>query len=81
MSTAEIKQQLHNLIEKADSELLELAYSILSKSERELNLNQSQIEELEKRYVAHIENPGRGSSWDEVRERLSRSLSLQSKMN
>jgi uncharacterized protein YaaR (DUF327 family) len=48
MSTAEIKQQLYNLIEKADSELLELAYSILSKSKGVLNLNQSQIEELEK---------------------------------
>lgn len=81
MSTAEIKQQLHNLIEKADSELLELAYSILSKSKGVLNLNQSQIEELEKRYAAHLENPSKGSSWEEVRERLSRSLSLQSKMN
>lgn len=67
MSTAEINQQLQSPIEKADSELLELAYFILNKSESELSLNQSQIEELEKRYSIHIENPGKGSSWDEVR--------------
>lgn len=72
MSTAEIKQQLHSLIEKADSELLELAYFILSKSESEVNLNQSQIDELEKRYAAHLENPGKGSSWDEVKSRISK---------
>lgn len=71
MSTQEIKQQLHSLIEKADSELLELAYFILNKSESELNLNQSQTEELEKRYAAHIENPGKGSSWDEERAQIS----------
>lgn len=71
MSTAEIKQQLHSLIEKADSELLELAYYILSKSESEVNLNQAQIDELVKRYAAHLENPGKGSSWDEARARIS----------
>lgn len=71
MSTAEIKQKLHSLIEKADSELLELAYYILSKSESEVNLNQALIDELEKRYAAHLENPGKGSSWNEVRARIS----------
>ncbi len=42
MNPPEIKQQLPNLIEKADSELLELAYYILCKSETEVNQNQSQ---------------------------------------
>lgn len=70
MSTTEIKQELHNLIEKADSDLLELAYSILSKSKGVLNLNQSQIDELEKRYAAHLENPSKGSSWEEVKSRI-----------
>lgn len=74
MSKSEIKQQLHDLIEKADSELLELAYSILSNSKSELDLNQSQLDELGKRYAAHLENPNEGSSWDEVQSRISKKV-------
>lgn len=72
MSSAEIRQQLHVLIEKADSDLLEIVYSILKKPERNLGLSPLQLEELERRYAAHLENPSEGSSWEEVKARVSR---------
>lgn len=72
MSTAEMKHELHLLIENADSELLELMYSILSKTENELALNEIQVAELERRYEDHIKNPSEGSTWDEVKARISK---------
>lgn len=67
-----MKQKFHLLIENADSELLELVYSILRKTENELDLSEAQFAELERRYESHLKNPKEGSSWDEVRARLSR---------
>lgn len=72
MSSAEMKQELHLLIENADSELLELVYSILRKTENELDLSEIQVAELEKRYETHVKNPSQGSSWEEVKSRISR---------
>lgn len=72
MSSAEIKQELHLLIENSDSELLELVYSILRKNENELDLSEAQFAELERRYESHLKNPKEGSSWDEVRARISK---------
>lgn len=72
MSSAEIKHELHLLIENSDSELLELVYSILRKNENELDLSEAQFAELERRYESHLKNPMEGSNWDEVRARISK---------
>ena len=71
-TSAEIKQELHLLIEKTDSELLELVYSLLKKNVNVLNLSDAQLSELERRYKAHVKNPHEGSSWEEVKNRISR---------
>lgn len=72
MSTADIKQELHLLIENSDSALLELVYSILRKNKDELSLTVAQVAELERRYEAHLKNPNEGSSWEEVKNRISK---------
>lgn len=71
MKTTDLKQELHALIEKADTGVLELAYSILRAPGSELKLSSAQIGELERRYAAHLANPSEGSSWEEVRSRIS----------
>ncbi|MBN7812197.1 addiction module protein [Algoriphagus sp. H41] len=73
MRNSNIKEELHAMIEKADSEVLELVYSILNPAgEDPAALNGDQVAELERRYAAHLEKPEEGSTWEEVKGRISK---------
>ncbi len=72
MRISNIKEELHAMIEKADSEVLELVYSILYPVGEDPDLNADQVAELDRRYAAHLEKPEEGSSWAEVKDRISK---------
>lgn len=67
--------RLSELLRLPASDRAELAITLwesLSGAEREaeLDVDPAQIEELERRWAAHIADPGTAVSWDEVRRKL-----------
>jgi len=50
--------------------LLEELWDDLANQPSEIPVRDWQKEELERRYQDYLQNPGEGSSWSEVRERL-----------
>lgn len=72
MGTSDLKEEIHALIEKANQDVLELIFNILSPSEKVLDMNPEQVAELERRYSVHLKNPEAGSSWIEVKNRISK---------
>jgi putative addiction module component (TIGR02574 family) len=68
MSTAEIRQQLHDYIDSAEKKKLEAIYTLLENelSDNNVDLTDAQKNELDRRYNDHLNGIGRTYTWDET---------------
>ncbi len=76
MGTPQIKELLHQYINKADERLINLMYAMVQADmeEEDYQLSEAHKKVLDKRIAAHEANPSSGSSWEEVKTRISRQL-------
>ena len=76
MSTAEIREKLHNYINMADERFLNLMYAMAQADMKEAgyDLSDSHIKILDQRIAAHKVNPTAGSSWEDVKSRIKKQL-------
>lgn len=76
MGTAQIRELLHEYINKADERLLNLMYAMvqadMKEDDYELTATDKKI--LDERIAAHEANPSSGSSWEEVKARIKDQL-------
>jgi hypothetical protein len=72
MENSTIRKDLHDLIYGADEELLRLVYSILLPKDQVSDFSREQLDQLEKRYQNHLNNPEKGKTWDEVKAKLKK---------
>jgi putative addiction module component (TIGR02574 family) len=76
MGTPQIRELLHEYINKADERLINLMYAMvqadLAEDDYELSSAHKQI--LDKRISAHEANPLSGSGWEEVKTRIKSQL-------
>jgi putative addiction module component (TIGR02574 family) len=66
------KSLLKELLELTPAERIELAEDLWDSIEPEEMppLTPEQMQEAERRYAEHVRNPGRASSWEDVKARL-----------
>ncbi len=76
MGTPQIRELLHQAINKADERLINLMYAMvqadMKEDDYELSATHKKI--LDKRLAAHKANPSSGSSWEEVKTRVRSQL-------
>lgn len=72
MGAAQIREELHQLINTADDRLLNLMYDVMKDETREEDflLTNEHKKILDQRLVDHKANPSEGSSWSEVKARI-----------
>ncbi|KYG81673.1 putative addiction module component (TIGR02574 family) [Roseivirga ehrenbergii] len=72
MSSADIREKLHDFINKADDKALEALYSIVQSGidESDYTLSKEHKALLEERLEEHEKYPNSGSSWEEVKDRV-----------
>lgn len=76
MSTAQIKELLHEYINKADERQINLMYAMVQADlkEDDYDLSEAHKKILEDRLTAHQANPSAGSSWEDVKNRIRNKL-------
>lgn len=81
MSTAEIRQQLHDYIDSAEKKKLEAIYTLLENDLPDnVGLTDVQKEELDRRYADHTNGIGRTYTWDET-VAMTRQAAIERKSN
>ncbi len=72
MGAAQIREELHKLINTADDRLLNLMYDVMKDETREEDflLTDEHKKILDQRLADHKANPSEGSSWSEVKARI-----------
>lgn len=76
MNTIQLREELHEFINKADDRLLNLMYALIRADikEEQYELSEAQKQLLEERLAAHEANPTSGSTWEEVKARIQKKL-------
>ena len=75
MSTAQIREKLHQFINKADERFIKMVYALAKEYEvDEFELSAEHKKILDQRLASHKSNPKEGSSWDEVKARIGKQL-------
>jgi len=75
MGTPQIKELLHQYINKADERLINLMYAMVQADMKEdYELSAAQKKVIDERVAAHETNPSSGSSWEEVKTRIRSKL-------
>lgn len=76
MGTTQIRELLHEYINKADKRLINLMYAMVQADMKEddYELSDTHKKILDERIAAHKANPSSGSSWDEVKNRIRSQL-------
>lgn len=76
METSQIRELLHDYINKADERFINLMYALVQAdmNEEDYELSESHKKILDERLAAHKSNPSSGSSWEEVKGRIKRQL-------
>lgn len=76
MGTHQIRELLHEYINKADERLINLMYAMvqadMNEDDYELSATHKKI--LDERIAGHEANPASGSSWSEVKTRIKSQL-------
>ena len=72
MKTIELREELHEFINKADERLLNLIYAMVQADmkEEDYPLSDAHKKILDERLTAHTSDPSAGSSWEEVKSRV-----------
>lgn len=76
MGAAQIREILHEYIDKADERFINLMYAMVQADMNEENyeLSDKHKKILDERISAHKANPSLGSSWEEVKARIKSRL-------
>jgi putative addiction module component (TIGR02574 family) len=76
MGTTQLREELHEFINKADERLLNLLYAMVQADMKEddYELSAAHKKILDERLAAHESNPKSGSSWEEVKSRIKNRL-------
>jgi putative addiction module component (TIGR02574 family) len=76
MGTTQLREELHEFINKADERLLNLLYAMVQADMKEddYELSAAHKDILDERLAAHESNPKSGSSWEEVKSRIKNRL-------
>tara|TARA_Y100001972_G_scaffold126535_1_gene180554 strand:- start:3797 stop:4027 length:231 start_codon:yes stop_codon:yes gene_type:complete len=76
MGTNQIRELLHEYINKADDRLINLMYAMVQSDMKEddYELSTTHREILDERIASHEANPTAGSSWKEVKARIKSQL-------
>ncbi|WKK74503.1 addiction module protein [Marivirga salinae] len=76
MGTAQIRELLHEYINKADERLINLMYAMVQADLKEdgYDLSEAHKKVLDERLTAYQANPSAGSSWEDVKNRIRNKL-------
>ncbi|MEO9803278.1 MAG: addiction module protein [Reichenbachiella sp.] len=76
MSRVDLRDEIHQYIDKADDRILQLIYGMMQAdlSEEDYELSEAHKQVLDERLTAHKSNPQTGSNWKEAKERISNQL-------
>ena len=76
MGAPQIRDLLHEYIDKADERLINLMYAMVQADMKEddYELSATHKKTLDERIAAHEANPSSGSNWEEVKTRISSQL-------
>ena len=76
MGTSQIRELLHEYINKADERLINLMYAMVQAdmNEDDYELSATHKKVLDKRLAAHKANPSSGSNWEDAKDRISSQL-------
>ena len=76
MGTSQIRELLHEYINKADERLINLMYAMVQAdmNEDDYELSATHKKEWDKRLAAHKANPSSGSDWEDAKDRISSQL-------
>ncbi|MCG8311564.1 MAG: addiction module protein [Cytophagales bacterium] len=76
MGTPQIRELLHEYINKADERLINLMYAMVQADMKEddYELSDTHKKALDERIAAHEADPLSGSSWEEVKTRIKSQL-------
>ncbi len=76
MGTPQIRELLHQYINKADERLINLMYAMVQADmkEEDYELSATHKKILDERLEAHKSNPSSGSSWEDVKARVRSQL-------
>jgi putative addiction module component (TIGR02574 family) len=70
MSSSSLPSDIRQLPIQLRLQLVEQIWDSIAEDEKQFRLTEVQTAELDRRLAAHDADPGRGSSWDDVKKRL-----------
>jgi len=75
MSTAEIREKLHQLINKADERFIKMVYALAKEyQEDDFELSSEHQKILDERLALHKNNPDSASDWNDAKGRIATQL-------
>ncbi len=76
MSTASIREELHEYINNADDRFIQLVYGMMQAdmTEKDFELSEAHRKILDERLEAHQSSPQSGSKWSDVKSRITNQL-------
>ncbi|PCH87256.1 MAG: hypothetical protein COB88_05840 [Flavobacteriales bacterium] len=75
MSTAEIREKLHQLINKADERFIKMVYALAKEyQEDDFELSSEHQKILDERLALHKNNPDSASDWNDAKGRIATRL-------
>ena len=74
MSTSQIREKLHDYIDSADDRFLNIIYAMVQADLENFSIHKEHKDILDDRLADHEKNPTQGSSWDDVKNRIRKSL-------
>jgi len=74
MGAAQIREELHQFINRADERVLNLIYGMMKadNEEGDFSLSEAHKQLLDERLANHKASPQEGSSWSEVKNRIKK---------
>ncbi len=74
MGSAQIREELHQFINRADERVLNLMYGMMKadSEDGDYTLSEAHIQLLDERLAAHQSSPKEGSTWEEVKTRIKK---------
>lgn len=72
MGVAQIREELHRFINRADDRVLNLMYAMMKADSVEGTLTADQQEDLDKRIARHKKGESKSYSWSEARAQIEK---------
>jgi hypothetical protein len=74
MGAAQIREELHQFINRADERILNLMYGMMKADSEKNMLTVEQQEDLDKRIASHKKGESKSYSWPEARKQIEKRL-------